>query len=382
MRNLWNEPENFEMRVNTSRNGAIELFRFLLACAIVGLHMSGYYAEPGHYFHGGYIAVDCFFVLSGLLAMVSYHHSIQTDPDATPSRRLMQILGKKWRSIYPTYIISFAILFGFMETIVYRNGPISMLSGLAAAMGEALGIDIFGLGGGPATGGYLYYNVPAWYFSAMFAGLVLVLYITIKLDENAYSLVFPGISVILYGYLHLKVGHLQIFEILGNRWLYPVWRAVAGLCLGAFSSLPYYWLSAVHLRSEGKMLRSAIELLLAGGILGYIYRPWAQYGVVDFSIPFLCALLFPLLLSHQGGDTVPHKIACLLGWISMPLWLNHYLVIRIFQMFQFKVNVWEAYFLILLISVAVAVVVQLSSDILVKVLKILAHKGKYLLIEE
>lgn len=306
------------MRVNTSRNGAIELFRFLLACAIVGLHMSGYYAEPGHYFHGGYIAVDCFFVLSGL----------------------------------------------------------------AAALGEVLGVDIFGLGGGPATGGYLYYNIPTWYFSAMFAGLVLVLYIAIKLDENAYSLVFPGISVILYGYLHLKVGHLQIFEILGDRWLHPIWRAAAGLCLGAFSNLLYHRLSAVHLRPKGKVLRSVIELLLAGEILGYIYRPWAQYGVVDFSIPFLCALLFPLLLSHQARNTVPNKVACLLGWISMPLWLNHYLVIRIFQMFQFKVNVWEAYFLILLISVAVAVVVQLSSDILVKALKILAHKGKYLLIEE
>lgn len=288
------------MRVNTSRNGAIELFRFLLACAIVGLHMSGYYAEPGHYFHGGYIAVDCFFVLSGLLVMVSYRHSIQTDPDATPSRRLIQILGKKWRSIYPTYIVSFAILFGFMEAIVYRNGPIGMLSGLAAALGEVLGVDIFGLGGGPATGGYLYYNIPAWYFSTMFAGLVLVLYIAIKLDENAYSLVFPGISVILYGYLHLKVGHLQIFEILGDRWPYPVWRAAAGLCLGAFSSLLYHRLSAVHLRSEGKMLRSAIELLLAGEILGYIYRPWAQYGVVDFSIPFLMCSSFPVAAQSSG----------------------------------------------------------------------------------
>lgn len=130
------------------------------------------------------------------------------------------------------------------------------------------------------------------------------------------------------------------------------------------------------------MLRSAIELLLAGGILGYIYRPWAQYGVVDFSIPFLCALLFPLLLSHQEENAVPHKIACLLGWISMPLWVKHYLVIRIFQMIQFKVNVWEAYVLILIASAAVAIVVQLLSDILVKALKILAHKGKYLLIEE
>lgn len=370
------------MRVNTSRNGAIELFRFLLACAIVGLHMSGYYAESGHYFHGGYIAVDCFFVLSGLLAMISFRHSMQADPEVAPSRRLIRLLGKKWRTIYPTYIVSFAILFGFMETIIYCNGPLGMLSGLAAALGEALGVDIFGLGGGSVTGGYLYYNIPSWYFSAMFAGLVLVFFIANKLDESAYWFVFPGISVVLYGYLHLKVGHLQIFEILGDRWLYPVWRAVAGLCIGAFSSLLYYRLSVVHLRPGGKALRSVIELLLAGGILGYILRPWAQYGVIDFSIPFLCALLFPLLLSHQARNTVPNKVACLLGWISMPLWLNHYLVIRLFQVCQFEINVWQAYFLILLVSIFVAVAVRLLSDILVTVLKVLAHKGKDLLIEE
>lgn len=34
----------------------------------------------------------------------------------------------------------------------------------------------------------------------MFAGLVLVLNIAIKLDEDACLLVFPGLSVILYGY--------------------------------------------------------------------------------------------------------------------------------------------------------------------------------------
>ena len=50
------------MKADPSRNGWIEILRFLFACAIVGIHMSGYYAEQGHYFHSGYIVVDAFFV--------------------------------------------------------------------------------------------------------------------------------------------------------------------------------------------------------------------------------------------------------------------------------------------------------------------------------
>ena len=108
--------------------------------------------------------------------------------------------------------------------------------------------------------------------------------------------------------------------------------------------------------------------------------------MVDFSVPFAAALLFPMLLSHSRvsgkmGDSVPHKAACWLGYISLPLWLNHYLVIQVFRILQLQGGIWTMYFSILAISVAVAVMVQTISTILQKVCAYLWRKGKNLLIE-
>lgn len=366
-----------------SKNGWIEIFRFLLACAIVGLYMSGYYAEPTQYFHGSYIAVDCFFVLTGLLTMISLQCSYQADPQAAPLQRLLQLLKKKLAVIYPLYLLSFVVLFLFQEKMEYHNGLYGMLNGLAAAIGEILGIAVLGLGGGVATGGALYYNIPGWYFSAMMIGLAILLFLAIWLKDLFLAIIAPAGAVLLYGYLHLKVGHLQIWEILGDQWLFPLWRAVAGFCLGAFSSNFHQRLSVIRLRPAGKALRSVVELLLASGVLGYTLRPWAQYGVIDFSIPFLCALLFPLLLSHpQGKSTAFNKVAYFLGWISLPLWLNHYLVIRMFRVFQFQGNIYEAYISILFISLAVGAAARWLSSVLVKTCKLFIQNCRNILIEE
>lgn len=374
------------MKADLSRNGWIEILRFLFACAIVGIHMSGYYAEQGHYFHSGYIVIDAFFVLTGLLAMISLRRSYCFTPELTPLQRLLTLLKKKWLKVYPLYLLSFVILFLFQETMEYHNNLYGMLNGFAAATGELLGVAVLGLGGGIATKGALYYNLPGWYFSAMLIGLAVVLFLAIWLKDLFLPLIAPGVAVLLYGYLHLKVGHLQIWEILGDRYLFPLWRAIAGLCLGAFASLLYDSLCTVRLRWAGRVLRSGAELLMAAWILWYAFRPWAQWGVVDFSVPFAAALLFPMLLSHSRvsgkmGDSVPHKAACWLGYISLPLWLNHYLVIQVFRILQLQGGIWTMYFSILAISVAVAVMVQTISTILQKVCAYLWRKGKNLLIE-
>ncbi len=69
---MTNEKElvNFQTtQKQTTRNGLIELYRFLFAMWVVWYH--GFFAFKNQFFNHGYIAVEFFFILSGFYIIKS-----------------------------------------------------------------------------------------------------------------------------------------------------------------------------------------------------------------------------------------------------------------------------------------------------------------------
>lgn len=88
----------------------------ILAILIAMLHFEGIFIGRQEYFETGYLAVDCFFIISGFLLMQSIWYVKQEE------HPLRNILVKRIRKIYPPYIASIVfILLGCIMLPAFRR---------------------------------------------------------------------------------------------------------------------------------------------------------------------------------------------------------------------------------------------------------------------
>lgn len=297
-----------------SKNGFIELCRFVFMLGIVSHHAMFLSDDPGYIpIWGGYISVEFFFILTGyfMYASCSRRPLVEDEKDSA----IYQVLHK-FKKFYPYFFISWCTVF-IMLHIESGNANFRVfIWDFIFGIPQLLFLQCAGLAG---TGGN--YNGTMWFASALMMG-ILIVYPLMRLGKKYFvTAIAPALSLICYGYV-MKIG-ASLGSV--NEWAGPFQagclRAIGGLCLGSVCCYIVDHIPRHHLTKHGDTLASLFQLGLVVLILFLMAR---TYGYTDIIQVILFGVL--IIISFAEDTAVNQffnkKVFFALGRFSMIIFVT------------------------------------------------------------
>jgi len=299
-----------------NKNGYIEFWRFYFTIFVCLLHVRGDFFRNADYFGGGYIAVEFFLILSGILMMKSYENK-PTNPFQFTIRRLLRL--------YPHYIFSFIMLFILKTCIVRKLGIYNTLKKLIASIWEIFLLQMSGIEAS-------LYNFPTWYISALFITGLFV-YNLIYFNKEKYLYIVPLIVLIIYGYYSRNVGNIDIWKTVTFNINDGLIRSFAGMSLGCLCYFVIKKLNTCDFKESMILFLDLIQVILYMFVICCgIFKRRTQY---DFICIIFLAIALIISFSQTKGvvSLFTSRFFAFLGNISYAIFLNHVLIREIFKQF-------------------------------------------------
>lgn len=325
-------------KLEKKKNNAIEFYRFLFSCIIFVLHSrqyGGFGNEPGH-FGGGYLAVEFFLIVSGMLAAKGIEartkaawvkeasKDLQNSEDShesllkrlcrsAPVRAfvgLFRDLYSRYLRLYPDYILSILLLMVVRRALAPGFCPVfSFKEGLA----DVLAIQIFGRS-------YMI-NGQLWFVSGLIWASLLANFFY-RLNAKIYSyiiapLFFAGFS--LASWLNFGTVDLTRSELM-FPWAFARCFAMLGLGM-TLSQLDFSLLKEETLKAK---LLGLLELPVLAGAIAIMqltrHSFWDYVCIVLLALLTICAFSGAGLLSR----VLDNRFSGVLGAISYSMYLHQY----------------------------------------------------------
>lgn len=305
----------------------IDFMRVVYSIVIV-LHHSYSLMEDKtrHLFPNGHLAVEWFFIVSGILLARSAERNLEETSkncEVNTGKETMRFLLKKYRGLFPyltfSWILSF-IVFATSGTLT----PWGLLKNAVYSIWQLLMLDMSGLDG------YLMIGA-VWYLSAMFL-VMPVLYMWLLNRDNSFFREIGSllIAVFLYGMMAKRTGNIvEVYAWTGFVYMGVV-RAAAGLCLGCFCYRCCVYLMPVKFTDVSKKILTGIEMIGYCLTLIFMAKPWG--GGKDWPLSFVIVLLFAIAttISFSGISYTPaffenlnENTRNLLSPISRAIYFSH-----------------------------------------------------------
>lgn len=264
---------------------AIEFLRFLFMLIIVLWHFGR--INP---FSHGYIAVDFFFILSGLFLYKSYSKNTDRDAYSYTQHRL--------RRFYLEYLIVFLISFVLKSKIWLKGGDIT--STIVHSISEICLLHSIGL----FQSGI---NPPTWYISVLLVG-GFFLYAMLNINSNT-TLKFWLPLLVLCTYTLIfndnqAKGSLEVFNVHGCIAM-PLLRAIAGMGVGVLLA---YVNTRLHSTIEKHV--SFLNFAVLGAVVLICLQLFGTFYYDSYCIIAFCVLII-------AGITERTWLTCL---FNSPLW--------------------------------------------------------------
>ena len=151
------------------RNGELDFFKLLFCIVVISFH-SGYFIQSENgYFKGGSIAVDFFFVVSGVMmarnaAKKAYEENLGIDTFEFMKKKILRFMP----DIYVAWVIAFVVK--HWHFVSWKQ----VVKDLFASIWELLFLTNTGIVGySPNDASYLS-NDATWYISAMILSMLLL----------------------------------------------------------------------------------------------------------------------------------------------------------------------------------------------------------------
>lgn len=166
---------NYRKNGGASRNGFIELCRFILALCVVS-HHALFLDNPGHIpLFGGYIAVEFFFILTGFFLAYGVDRENENSDhySASHTKKLYAFdqVAKRIGKIYPYFLTTWGASF-VIYRVINHEGLKTLLWDLLRGVPQLLLLSMAGLGG--ASEGLWDYVGTGWYLSALVISILIV----------------------------------------------------------------------------------------------------------------------------------------------------------------------------------------------------------------
>lgn len=303
----------------------LDIIKFLMSLIIVIYHYNYIcrnYENP-YMFHGGYLAVEVFFIISGFLFFF-----LEVEISNVKEKSIVRCMKHKVAGLYPAYVFSLITAFGI--DIVRKISDMDIIdyikSGIRFA-GDALMIGEWGIPKMKVT-----YNIVTWYISAMLLAFIIWLVILKFTRSNIY--IYILIPLILYGYIAYSSGNLRVH---GNRTFFlvtdGVLRGIAGIGAGFLAFYLYKILSNRNITFRKMVfyisfISTLLILFLAGGT-------FADFLIIPSAMVMVASAAALPAYSGKGAD-----ISGYLGKFSYFVYLNHWIVLTVMQYVLKEYSLW------------------------------------------
>lgn len=320
------------------KNYSVELLRIFLTVSVC-LHHFRLYSNAFPY-GGGYIAVDCFFIISG--------YYMGKHIEKNKEEQVWNYIWDRWKRLYLDYILAFGIAF-LVRLIIGEITPWNGGNLREALMIEFCCVNIQNR-----------INPPDWYCGYLLLASGIIYMIVRYLTNKKFVKYIIGISTIL---LYLAVlrsySYINIYPQYQTVLSFAIVRALAGLFLGYF-----IYLLAGKTNGIIKKYSKGFELIMIPILtMGLVYILLWDNSIpyIDYFAIFLFAILFYFVLKNpmEFKGSLIKKIIAFGGKVCYVVYLNHYLVALIFNKYSlFRKLDWKMISLLFLIIVFIFSVVM------------------------
>lgn len=299
------------------RNTLLELWRFFFCVAVLAFH---FFSKKGsELFHGGYLGVEFFFIVSGYFTGAYYCRCQEGRSMAERLKSIASYALSRLKRLYPFYLLSL-ILMLLVRTVINRYYFFDVLRLIKNCFAEFILLQWTPLGNEVLISAGWF--VPAVFFGGLF--FVIILAFT---GKTGGYIIAPLINFFIYRYYFNLIGKIDVIYA-----YHSVLRGVAGVALGVF----IYFLC--------KHLRSLMDKLSKGGLLSklscifasviflciFIYTSYGRRSKWDFLVIALYGT--GLLFLMAGSVKLPEKldkVFLFMGKITYPVYVFQMPVIEV-----------------------------------------------------
>ena len=331
------------------RNYQLDALKFFLACLVILYHT--------HYFVGentritlppmlGFMCVQCFFVISGMLMVNSY--IFMGDVKDCGKNAFLFVLHK-FKSLALPYWVSLGLR-AIVQAVLYATSlDVVLRIILIETVPEALGMQLAGVGA--------FLNGPVWYISAMLIAMLPLVYILMR-NKNFFLYVFaPLCAIISWGYIYANNDAWVFnYQTMHGFLMGGVIRALSGLCFGVISYLISDWLKNNIRRKSQRVLLTVIEPLLY--IVFFVYWFTSEWTLLVFSGFFLFPIAVGITFSRCSYINELFKAGWMkhLGHLSLAVYLNHSGAVQIVDVYFHGLSWKMSAFLVVLFTIGMCLI--------------------------
>lgn len=268
----------------------------------------------GGYFAKGYLAVEFFFIVTGIMMC-------QTAEKSNLNQNILNdtfhFIKKKIFSLMPNYYIAWIITL-IVVVFCQLDGNFEF-SYLMDSYGELFFLRSVGIIG-------FYSNNPTWYISVMLTAELLLYPLLRKWRDNFYIFA-PSAFLLIMGIFNHYWGRLNVEEYFGICSTVLL-RAIMGILLGSICYKVAQKLKECRLREGISFFASIIALGIYILVLVFMVRPIGSY---DLLIVIMLGVSVTLTYSEMGiwAKLRNFKIFNWLAELSLNLYLSHYAIMKI-----------------------------------------------------
>ncbi len=274
---------------NTKYNGTIEILRYFFTIIVAVLHLWHNLFGNGWLFEGGYLAVDFFFILSGLYMSISL--------DKRPQNPFVFTFNK-WKNMAYIYVSSILVSLLLRGT----KSPLSIIKGAFVAIPDILGLQMSGFAY-PSANGIL------WYVSSMLIVGFFLSFLYTKNKDVFVKFLAPTFVLLGYAYIFHKNGNLDATKAIENGFIpLGIIRGFSGMSAGVLlrTGCDAFKDSVNVCNNKTKALFSALQLF--GFVIMAICfaMPHSKY---DFYMLFaIIAILIPSYIQCFFGSSIFNRL--------------------------------------------------------------------------
>lgn len=321
-----------------SKTISIEFWRLVFCFAVVAYHSC--YLTPSRsfttIFQGGYIGVEFFFIVSGLLMAKNLFRDIE-DVQISVLKKTSLFISHKIKLIYPCFLWAFLITF-IVRSVISGNNLAQILHNIIDSIPELLLLRMSGIAG-------YWVNTPTWYISAMVIVMLIFFPLLQKIDKKLFLSFSLITSVSAYSWLYYSLGTLEN-PYKWQQFCYSgLIRGVGGIMLGAACFKLSSIIRGVQTTGNWRFMAYLLSIIELSCYLTVIFVSFS-FGrtSVDFLLVALLAIAVTLSFSEKTLQTFifkKHAEFCLYcGRFSIALYLNHRMFTLIFPIIGNGINYW------------------------------------------
>ncbi len=312
--------------MNSRKNDYIELLRVILTLFVCLHHMRA--ISDSMPYGGASICVDGFYLLSGFFLIISLRARYASGKMLTIRRYAVSRYERVFASFLVAYVV--AVLLRIVVLKEFFRGSV------VGNVTELFLCEIYANSAGDRI------IPPGWYLGYLLLGQIIVyavLYLYLKKQKPTGNKVLSVLIRTLfavggYGYLCIKYGHICVYPAQeGFIDIDVLIRAVAGIVLGTLTADWCIHTEKTPNSTCRKVVFGIASVLLLGMLCVYIIfnNGWTR---ADYLMIIFLVLLVVSLYIYSNHVCLHKKISAIIHWLGnvcFTTYLNHYVIIHIFE---------------------------------------------------